>query len=59
MFYSITNLQLADWFPLKSRNKIMEAISSGKLKAIDISVGKGRSTYRISDEEVKKFLESL
>ena len=56
-----TTYELADakWFPIKSASTILTLIDNGIIKAMNVSAIDGKNRYKISKEEVIRYLVEL
>ena len=56
-YYSVQELVAEDWFPIKSVITLKKLIiKNKKINAVDISTNKKMKQYKISKEEIIKFL---
>lgn len=55
-YYSVQELVAEDWFPIKSVITLKKLIENKKINAIDISTNDKMKQYKISKEEIIKFL---
>ena len=56
-YYSVQELTESAWFPIKSTATLKKLIKKGRIKAIDISTNDNLKQYRVSRQEIKKFLK--
>jgi len=56
-YYTVNKLVKQPWFPISSPTKLKKLIEAGRIKAVNISSEEDLDQYKISREEIVKFLD--